>query len=308
MNNPISYENVPNVRQSTAWENFMKSLGWHCFRTKSGVLINIFKTYLNFFNFGKIQKPKLLSSEDLVDINKICSDNHVAFIKLETNNNQDAGLVYEAGFIDSKIPLSPSATSYIDLTKAEEDLWKDVSRSGKYGINRSLREETRIEIYVNPDNSILEKFFDVHLSTAKRNKFMTRGLKDLKKRRDAFGDHSYLLMAYDSKGVLSGGKFFLGNDDMVLYSQGGTSDYGRSNRSGFSLTWESIIYFKRLNYKVMDFEGMYDPRFPDDFKGWEGFTEFKKKFSPVEIEFHGPFIQFYNPLLRFISKIVTIPL
>ena len=301
------YEKIPNVRQSEAWKVYMESLIWKCPRISSGTIVNLFKTPLNFFNFGKIQKPFNLSASDLKEIDDICIENRVKFMKLEPNSNQSVDEIYENGFIDSNMPLSPSVTAYTDLTKSTDELWGALSRSGKYGVNRAKRENTRVESFVNPKDGILNDFYKTHRQTSKRNKFMSRGFDDLQKRRDAFGDESYLLMVYDGEGNLSGGKFFLGNGEMTLFACGGTTDVGRKNRSGFALTWESIVYFKERGYKIMDLEGMYDPRFPKDYKGWEGFTEFKRKFSPVEVVFHKPFIKYYNPVFRFISRFVDIP-
>ena len=45
-----------------------------------------------------------------------------------------------------------------------------------------------------------------------------------------------------------------------------------------------------MGAKILDFEGIFDERFPN--KKWKGFTHFKKSFAGYEVEYPGAFSKF----------------
>jgi hypothetical protein len=297
------YQDFINIRQSPPWQVFMGSLKWQCYDTGKGVFVYIFKTPFDFMNIAKMQKPRVLDETDIADIDSICKEHKVLFLKLEPNTGQPESHLDNAGYLKTKYPVSPSITSTIDLTKDKDTLWNSLSRSGKYGVHRAEREGSRVEFYDEPTNEIIDGLYKLHRETSKRNGFMTRSVSDLYKRRDAFGKNCHLGLVYAANGDLCGAKMFQGHKEMVLYTYGGTSAEGKHNRSGYLLMWSSIMYLKDKGYRLFDLEGMYDPRFPNDYKGWEGFTEFKNKFGVDIVEFPEPRTKFFNPVFKLFSRV-----
>jgi lipid II:glycine glycyltransferase (peptidoglycan interpeptide bridge formation enzyme) len=298
----IQYQEFENIRQSPPWQEFMKALGWHIFVTPSKVAVFVFKTPFNVLNFGKIQKPKLLSKESLNEIDDVCVENKCSFVKIEPNFGQDVSVFDGTGFDESGNPLSPATTSIIDLCLSKEELWGNLSKSGKYGVNRAKREKTRVDFYQEPSNEKIDILYKMHHRTAKRNNFHARNVKDLYKRRDTFKKDCHLSLAFDGDGNICGGKMFQVYKGMVLFTYGGTSDLGRRNRSGFMLMWESLLYLKEKGYKFLDLEGMYDKRFPKHYSGWEGFSEFKEKFGVQVVKFPKPRNKFYSKFWETVDK------
>src|SRR4030042_1056681 len=82
--------------------------------------------------------------------------------------------------------------------------------------------------------------------------------------------------------------------DFGYYWYGFTNNEGRTSLSQYSLLYQGILWAKRQGCKVFDFEGVYDPRFPD--KSWLGFSHFKRSFGGYEVEYPGCFIQNRFPL------------
>src|SRR3972149_9418788 len=89
------------------------------------------------------------------------------FVKIDPALDQTLAVLESAGFIRSFHPLVPPSTIFIDLTKSEMGLWEQISRSGKYSIQRARREGSRIETHQSPSEKILEDFRLVAPDTAR---------------------------------------------------------------------------------------------------------------------------------------------
>jgi lipid II:glycine glycyltransferase (peptidoglycan interpeptide bridge formation enzyme) len=196
----------------------------------------------------------------------------------------------------------------IDLELDEKILWEKLSHSARYSINRSRREGTVLRYYENPTEDALENFYKVFAETAKKQKFYKLPYAEVLSRSKAFGRKSYLVMAYDKNGVLSGGKLYLANSDLVLYSLGGTTESARKTKIGYELLWQSILYLKGLGYKALDLEGIIDKRFTFFTSSWVGFSHFKEKFGGVIVRFPSPYVKFSNKMLSALNKLTPMPL
>ncbi len=294
------------LRQADLWAVYLRLLKWDIKIIKSGAKIAIMKTPLGAV--CKIQRPFHLSTKDLDEIEKICSQRKCMFIKIEAGMDQDENLLTDKGYVRSRFPLSPPSTMIMDLTKSEEEMWSSMSKSGKYSINRAKREGNVVKHRQNPDDKELEEFYAVAKETSKRGKFYIEPFRALLKKRDVFKDKAFLSEVYDDKNRLVSAKFFLGADGMVTFLQGGTSEVGRKGKGGYLLLWDCLLYFKELGYTQMDLEGIDDPRFPLFTKNWGGFSHFKEKFGGTILRLPPPYIKFKSPLLKFISKFQEIPL
>jgi lipid II:glycine glycyltransferase (peptidoglycan interpeptide bridge formation enzyme) len=297
---------VQDVRQCDAWGKYLNSIGWKTIRTSGGILMAIKK--LLFFSLIKIQKPTNVTKEDLEEIERIAKKENYFLIKLEPFLGQDEKIISDAGYSKSNTPLSVPSTMVIDLDKDEKYLWEKLSHSAKYSINRSKREGSQIRYYENPTKEAFKIFYEVFSETAKKQKFYKLPYEEAWSRSISFGRKSYLIMAYDKKGVLMCGKLFLANENLVLYSLGGTTEAGRKAKSGYELLWQSFLYFKGLGYKALDLEGLDDKRFPFFTSGWGGFSHFKEKFGGIVVRFPHPYVKFSNKMLSALNKIAPMPI
>jgi lipid II:glycine glycyltransferase (peptidoglycan interpeptide bridge formation enzyme) len=294
------------IRQGDKWAKYLEEMGWKSHRTSNGTNIYHIKTFLG--SVIKIQRPPLLSNKDLQEIESYCLPLKPLFIKIEPFVGQDVSVLEQAGYTESNEPLIPSSTIYIDLTKSEEELWNNVSHSGKYSIRRAQREGTVTRFYQNPLEERLPEYFNLVKETGKRKRFYVQPMKDLAAKVRIYGKNCHLVTSYNQEGTLLSGKFYLCHDDMVLYSTGGTSEAGLKTKAGYELLWKSILYFKGLGYSVLDLEGKDDPRFPRATRNWGGFSHFKEKFGGTNVEFPYPYIKYFNPILRLFSKFTDLPL
>lgn len=290
------------IRQANQWAESLKLYGWKSFKTTAGINVFIMNTFLG--GFAKLQKPAPFDKQGLKEIEAICKKNHALFLKVEPSLGQDIKLLEDSRYKVSREILSPTKTIYIDLLKTEADLWQDISESGQYSIHRAQREGAKVEFFRHPTEEKLTEFYEIHRQTTQAKHFSLKSYADLKSRVDSFGDESFLVMVYDSNGKLAAGKFYLGYLGNIWYVYGGTANWARvKNKAGYELMWQSILYFKSLGYKVLDLEGVYDPRFPRYLTIWGGFSHFKEKFGGVVVEFPMPRIKYFSPVMRAIDKV-----
>jgi len=294
------------IRQSDKWGKYLESVGWESHRTSGEINIYFRRSFIG--TMIKIQKPSVITDADLDEIETFCKKLKPLFIKIEPFIGQDVSVLEKKGYVFSEEPLTPPSTIYIDLTKSEEELWDNISHSGKYSIKRAQREGTVTRFYQNPPMEKLLLYFEMVKNTGRRKHFYIQPIHHHNTRVKIFGKDCHLVLSFNREGELLSGKFYLCFGDMVLYSTGGTSEKGLKTKAGYELLWKSILYFKGLGYKVLDLEGRDDVRFAQATKYWGGFTHFKEKFGGENIEFPHPYIKYFNPVLKFFYKFTSLPL
>jgi lipid II:glycine glycyltransferase (peptidoglycan interpeptide bridge formation enzyme) len=290
---------VYDVRQSDQWGQFLSTLGWKTHVLSNGSKVRIIKTFLG--SMAKFQRPDTLTKENLVELDEVLLKNKCLFVKVEPALDQDLSVLKEHGYVPSTFPLIPTTTIYMDLKKSEKELWDAVSHSGKYSITRAQREGAKIECIRNPKKEDLEKFYKVLHFTGKMKKFYVPPIKQLFDQASAFGENAFIVFVYNKNEEVEGAKMYMAYKNFVLYISGGTTKIGRDTKGGYELMWKSILYFKSLDYDILDLEGKDDPRFPGFTKAWGGFSHFKEKFNGEVITFPLPYLKYYNPIIRFIS-------
>ncbi len=294
------------IRQSEEWLEYLEFLGWKILETSGGIKGVMMKS--RFGNVIKVQRPRGLSVSDLKDFDKIAEENKIAFVKVEPDLSQDLTILDQAGYITEGSPLTPPTTIFIDLSKDKESLWEDLSGSCKYSIRRAKREGAVTDFYTDPDENLVEKFYEIHKSTGKQKSFYIQSREDIKKKAELFKDRAIIGMVRTESGEVTGTNLYLGFGNGVWYLHGGTTAEGRKTKNGYELYWQSILYLKSLGYKWFDLEGVDDKRFPGFTKNWGGLSHFKEKFGGQRVEFPAPRVKIFNRFLKLISKYSNTPI
>lgn len=296
---------IKDLRQSEKWAEYLKTLGWFSARTSKGTNIEFIKSGLGCV--AKVQRPHVLDKSELSEIDTICMQNKAVFTKLEPSLYQDMALLKAHGYLPSKFPLVPPSTIYLNLKQSEEELWGNVSHGGKYSINRAKREHAQVGFYRNPPEDILRQFNEVAVETGKKKSFYVQVFDELLCKARLFGDEGFVVIVKDKNGALASAMFFLGYEGSIWYLHGGTTEKGRKQKAGYALVWESLLYFKKLGYGILDLEGIWDPRFPLYTHNWEGLTHFKEKFGGMSMRMPAPQTKIYNPILQKMAKYLPLP-
>jgi hypothetical protein len=297
---PQEILNIEDIRQCTAWLEYLKVFGWKNASTTNGVKLAFMQMPLG--KFAKIQRAHNITRADINEIQEMARKFKFSFIKVEPSLSQQLGELDENGFRVSKGFMSPPSTLFIDLQQKENDIWNSFSHSAKYSVNRAVREGARVEKFIKPNVEILSKFYNLVESTKSKKKFTTISFEHLVKKTEIFGDGAVLFLVFSKDGRIDGGKYFASHKNNVWYLYGGTSEEGRHNKSGYNLVWESFLGLKRIGYKWLDFEGTDDPRLKYT-EAWGGFAHFKEKFGGIRVEFPFPRIKYYSRVFDIMSRI-----
>ncbi|OGC66407.1 hypothetical protein A3K34_04105 [candidate division WWE3 bacterium RIFOXYC1_FULL_40_10] len=291
---------IPDPRQSKKWGDYLAIYGWKMIFTSKDVGILV-KPFL-LGSLVKIQRCRVLDKSDIEEIEKICLEQKAAFIKIEPSVSQNEQVLLNAGFVVSRFPQTPTKTMYINLQLSEEELWKKISKSGKYAIRRAQREGATVETFTYPKEDTIKKAFSVFKNTAQTKKFYMPPLSDYFGRVKAFKESAYMVFVYDGEKELVGAQFFVADKGTGVFVTGGTTSKGRGQNTGYELMWKSILYLKKCGLMYLDLEGLDDPRFPGFTKNWGGFSHFKEKFGGEIVTQQFPYIKYTSATMRLLSK------
>ncbi|MBI2011413.1 peptidoglycan bridge formation glycyltransferase FemA/FemB family protein [Candidatus Daviesbacteria bacterium] len=295
------------ARQSPMWGDYLSKIGWKIEWVEN---IQIFIRPLPFLPFSiiKIQHP--LPPIPFKKIDQIAKKNKALATILEPHNFKFAEKSFlDNGYSISKLRFAHTATTKIDLTKPEKEIFKDFSENAKRNI-RKAQENLLVKNYflkeIKNFEEVFLQFFALFSSMQKIKKIMLPGKTEQSKRLKAFAKNSFILFAYlkKSNGPIAALWIFF-YKDVAYYMQTGTSELGYKLMANYLLTLEAIKQSKKLKLKVFDFEAIYDPRYKSDHKSWIKFSEFKKRFHGQIIEYPPSYIKFYNPFFKLFYLCMT---
>ncbi|MBI2267987.1 MAG: peptidoglycan bridge formation glycyltransferase FemA/FemB family protein [Candidatus Blackburnbacteria bacterium] len=260
------------------------------------------------YKIGVFLKGGLLSQEMLEALKNLGKEENLIFIKMEPNlvttdknANNTIKLLQNSGAKKGKT-LFTKETFWIDLTKSEEELLKNMHPKTRYNI----RVAQRHGVTVVEDNSkeAFEKYLDLTEQTTKRQGFyahtekyhrlMWETLKNQKSKVKSQNELRARLLTAKYGGEILIAWILFSFKDLLYYPYGASSDQHRNLMASYLMMWETIRYGKKLKLKTFDLWGKEEGK---------GFTRFKEGFAPKTIEFIGTWDLVINPNLYLVYRI-----
>lgn len=171
--------------------------------------------------------------------------------------------------------IQPQKTLILDLDKSENELLANIQAKTKYNIRLAQKKGVKIKI----SNKYLSLFYDLLKKTKKRQDFFSHSEEHYKKLFKINGKDfkvKMFLAEYQKKIIIASIVVFFGNKATFLHT---ASNYQyRSLKGADLLRWKIIVYSKKMGYKINNFWGIDEKKFP-------GVTSFKKHFGGTEIEY-----------------------
>lgn len=277
------------IRQSEHYAKYLRSLGWTVERIDG---INYFIKKIPILgSILKVQRPEEVR---INTINKLCRKYGVFQTIIEPKTDEDVKRLVSNGFRLAKSTYLPSKTLQIDLTKSKGEILKSFKKDARQAIKRG--EGIKTAEYSTPDE--LKIFREEWKKAVKFNRYVPGTVQLIKLKKSFPQSQSLFLASHNIIGRIIGGVIFTtsshGRSNYITYYwQAFTNKEGRTSLSQYSLLWNGILWAKRHGYKMFDFEGIYDSRFPN--KSWLGFTHFKRSFGGYEVEYPGCYTRFRLP-------------
>ncbi|MCH7541167.1 peptidoglycan bridge formation glycyltransferase FemA/FemB family protein [Patescibacteria group bacterium] len=289
------------VRQSNLWAKYLEELGWRSSELRRGYFAYFRKIPL----LGTLIKiPRAPLPIPLKEIEALAQNQNSFFLKIEptveTNENSAKSilsLLNNYGFTQDRWALSPTRTIKINLTKSEEGLLKDLEKDTRYSVRLAIRRGVRVR-----QTDDFEEFKKMYYDTAKRKKFWP-AKKEIETLWKIFhkGKSAAILTAYYNNEAVAS-TLLLYHGTSGHYQHAASIEGHRDIMAPYLLLWEAMKFLKKKGCRVLDLEGIYDPRIRST-RNWKGFTLFKRGFGGEEIEYLGSFVKY--PKLW--SKILFLP-
>lgn len=206
-------------------------------------------------------------------VETIAKKEKAVFLRLEPSVS-----LPETDIFNSKTALrriQPKKTLILNLEKPEEEILESIHKKTKYNIKLAERKGVKVRVLDDYSNV----FFNLLKKTRERQNFISYSeerYKKLFKINSKDFKVKMFLVEYQNKVIVASIIVFFGDRATSLHT-GSDHEY-RALKGPDLLRWEVIAYSKRLGYKVYDFWGIDDEKFP-------GVSNFKRGFGGMEIEY-----------------------
>lgn len=267
---------MKDIRQSSIYAEYLEKIGWKV--EKTGKIRAFIRKLSVFGSVIKIQRPEEIDIEAINFIRKKHKGFQTIIEPRRISPRGKPNVLLKHGYRLSKSPYLPTKTLHLDLTKAIEDLFNQLSKDARY----SLRKTSDLKIYSVVDTKGFRKSWKE--SVGFRRWVPSR--QRLNAMLDIFKEDVIFLVTPDG----NSGAIFLYADKAGYYWQAFSSKKGRKSLAQYKVVWAGINWAKEKGAKFFDFEGIYDERFPN--KKWKGFTHFKKSFGGYVVEYPGAYTKF----------------
>jgi len=272
---------MTDIRQTPLYGLYLTNLFWQVI--KKGKVFYFIKD-LPFFRIIKVQRPAEINLKVLEGLSR---KKGFTQIIIEPENQTQAEQLEKKNF--KKItPYLPSKTLVLDLNPAEKEILKKMKKDCRRAIEKTQGLTVEKCFTAN-----LKKFRQEWKKTVNFKRFVPP-LSQLEALKRTFKNESLFLLykqktSFNQK--ITAGAIFLKGDKTAYYWQAFTNREGRRRLVQYQLVWQGILWAKKKGCRRFDFEGIFDPRFPN--QNWLGFSHFKKSFGGKEVTYPGCYSQIH---------------
>ncbi len=251
------------------------------------------KSYL-YIPYGPVTKDfsKEFFSSLKKELTHLTKDENCVFVRLDFTPQISSEILSD---FFTRAPLytyhsahfQPRLEWFLGLEKSEDEILKDMHEKTRYSIRLAERKGVTVEIITKDFENYFETFYTLMVGTAKRNSF---NLHKKNYYENIFQnlsntENSYLSIArYEQKILVIDLIIVFGK--IANYVFGGSSSEERNRMPTYLAQWKAICYAKQLNCNSYNFGGISTE--DKIYRGWDGLTIFKKKFSGKEVK-HSDF-------------------
>lgn len=207
------------------------------------------------------------SEKDFIKIlGELGGEEGTIFIKTEPTSLYD---LPRYGFTESSKTIQPKITLILDLSKTEKQLLAGMKQKTRYNIHVAEKNGVIIEKRTRDE---FEGIWPVFLDTAKRNTFRLHSFEYYNKLLAINDDLKIKLFVARQHNKLLAVSILAFWNDTVYYLHGASSDEFRNLMGNYLLHWDIVAQARRMGYKVYDFWGIDEDK-------WPGVTRFKRGFG-----------------------------
>ena len=272
----------------------LQSPEWGEFRAKNGNLVSRINDFQIIWSriphtkyyFGYCGKCQVPSDKDIENI--ISESKNIGGIGIRFEPDAQEGKMPD-GLVKGRRFFTPQ-TYWLDLTKSEEELLKNMHPKGRYNIKVAQKHKVVIK-----ESNDIEKFLVLNNLTQKRQGFYAHDEKYFRNMWTHLKDKiAHLFVAEYENEILTAWIIFK-YEDKIYYPYGASSDKFRNVQAPSLMLWETALWGKRQGCKIYDLWGVEEGK---------GFTRFKEQFGPKLVTFVGTYDLPINPLLYWLFRLI----
>src|SRR3989344_2349246 len=291
-------KNEANFLQSWSWGEFHEALGEFINRTgffENNKLVGVMLSVIEPARRGRyLTVPggpiidwgnKNLINAFSQQIKKIAKENNCVFVRVRPQLKFDdfsKNLFKNLGFIKAPMHLHAELTSQLNIIKPEEELLLQMRKATRYEIKKGIKEN--IKITTSTDEKDIQKFYDLQIETAKRQKFVPFSYKFLHEQFKIFAENGNVLLykaEFENKLLAQAFIIFYGRE--AVYHYGASTDEGRHYPGAYLIQWEAIKEAKKRGMERYNLWGV------SPLDKWEhrfsGLSLFKRGFGGEDFQY-----------------------
>lgn len=287
-----------NFLQSWYWGEFHQKLGHKVHRIgfyKNNQLVGVMLSIVEDAKRGRyltVPAGPIINWKDndqiaafVEEIKRIAKLEGCVFVRVRPqleSSDFSKGIFAKCGFISAPMHLHAELTSQLDITKPEEELLANMRKSTRYEIKKAI--SLGIKVTTTDDPTVLKKFYDLQVETAKRQNFIPFSYKFLEEQFKVFSEIGKVLLytaTFENKLLAQAFIIFYGQE--AAYHYGASTGNGRKYPSAYLIQWEAIKEAKKRGLKRYNFWGVA----PEDQKDhrFYGVSVFKRGFGGQDVDY-----------------------
>lgn len=267
----IIFHHEANFLQSWYWGEFHKNLNNEIRRTgfyKNKKLIGAMLSVVENAKRGRYltvpggpiidwQSPNFVDAF-VKETKRIAKEKDCVFVRVRPqleSSEFSKSLFKQHGFINAPMHLHAELTSQLDITKDEQTLLSQMRKTTRYEIKKAINQKIKITASTNP--SLIKKFYDLQIQTAKRQKFVPFSYKFLYEQFKVFSENGNALLykaEFENKLLSQAFVIFYGKE--AVYHYGASTDEGRHYSGAYLIQWEAILEAKKRGMTRYNFWGV----------------------------------------------------
>lgn len=138
------------------------------------------------------------------------------------------------------------ATIEIDLKKSVDELWNNVDKDGRWGVNRARKENLTISFSENSDDEI--NFYELYKQTIISNRLIPKDYSELKK------DIDKLFLCKKEGKIIAGAAIKIQDKKTILFLNASNPEFLKYQPNNL-LYWEIIRWSKENGFAIFDLGG-----------------------------------------------------
>lgn len=226
---------------------------------------------------------KLMVASTLEELRLIAKADGCVFIRIRPQEYDSESIEVELtklGFKKALMHLYAEHTSILDLTSTEEKLLSNMRQQTRYEIKRASKEG--IEVTSSSSPSDLNLFYEIQVSTAKRQGFVPSTRRLLELQLETLGDNFKIYRA-EKNGQMLSMAIIISYGREADYYEGASTEAGRKLPGACAIQWRAIQDAKQAGIERYNFWGIASSDNPKH--RFAGVTTFKRGFGGEDVSF-----------------------